>query len=607
MMRAGMSPPAAPARPARASDSDPYGYFDGVVDGHATGWCCRPADLSQRLNVEVIVDGKPVGAGVADRRRDAVARAGYGDGRYGFRVALPEGLDDGGRHRIAVRVDGVPLATAPSFIRGRRRPTGDDEADRNGQWANTRFIPQAAPGAAPAPAAKDRKEPKGAPSTPAKDGKEPSGAPSTPAPEPVPAAPKAGGALTGYIDGVIGGDVVGWVVERLRPKKALRIVAMLDGEKFADAVADVSREDIKRQGYGDRHGFRLPLPGRLEPGHHTIVVRAVDGGQRVPLAKSYVVLDGESKPIEGIVLLEAMSGAPPPAPAAGNEALLGLDGWIFEFVVPDFDMLRGAEPVSDDVMARHLVRVRERHQLARLVDAVALEAVIPARMAVYAERLPVGLTIEESARPVDRLLALVREQNDLDVLDLTAPLRQAKQHGGVFARTARGLTWLGAFAAYRAIAKQLAKSVDGIVPVTRGQLGFGELERSADSLAELPRRVWIGTSTVLAGSAAEDEEYEGQPRLEWARLSTEYTVVPPEIADVAGSEVAMLRRREPGGVQGDALVIHDGAAERIAPFLAEHFERTLVVGAGADIDRVTAILKPGVIVEIVAEAALLRA
>jgi hypothetical protein len=562
-----------------------YGYLGGVVAGRANGWCWRASEPAERLEVEVVVDGAPVAQGVADRPRADVARAGYGDGRYGFSVPLPDELDDGGSHRIAVRVGEKLLPAVASFVSRPRPPRAADggEGPDGGRWSATTFVPEEGtrPAALEREASERRPRPRGRRGAEAEAGE-----------------------VAGYIDGIIGGALVGWVVDKARPRASLRIAATFDGERIGEFDANVARNDLKRQGYGDRHGFRVALPGRLEPGHHSVEVRTVDG-RRVPLARDYVVMDARSKAIEGVTLLDAMSSAPPPAAATAREALLGLEGWIFEFAPGDFHVLRGAEPLSDDVVARHLLRLRERHQLARATGAQVVEAVMPARLAVYGEYLPTGLSIEEPGRPAERLLAAVREQNVIDALDLTAALRHAKPHGEVFARTGRSLTWLGGFAAYRAIAKHLARSTPGLEPLKRDELTFAELEPGSDSLAELPRVVWVGSTTVPAGSAAESEAQEGGPRLDWTKMNTEYAVVPPDLAAAAGSAAAMLRRRE-GGRDTDALVIHDGSAERVAPFLAEHFDRTLVVAGGADVDRLCAMLKPAVIIEIVGEAALLR-
>jgi hypothetical protein len=613
------------ARAAKAATSDQpaaeesgtadfQGYLGAVAAGAAIGWCWKAAEPETKVEVEVVVDGKPVARGVADRRRDDLVRAGYGDGHYGFRIPLPRDLDDGETHRIVIRVGDATLPAAKQFRsegpKGGPTRGGRRQARR---WARTRFVPEGAPTEVAAtsetlpvriqsklPAPVDRPVPVAVTPArkPARKGALRRRRPELDAGELT--------AVAGFIDGVAGGEILGWVADPEHPQRTVRVEAFFDGEKVGEVDADVSRAVPKRRGFGERHGFRVPLRRHLEPGVHSVAVRTVIGGLRVPLSPDYVVQARGQRPIEGVTLLEAMSGEPPPGPGPGREALLGLDGWIFEFADPDFHILRGAAALDDRALASHLVRIHERHQLAHSIGATLFVAVIPSRLATYSEYLPPGVDVYEANRPINRLLAVVREENEIDVSDLTPPLRQAKEHGDVFARTGRELTWLGAFAAYRAVAKEIARTGARIVPLQRRDLTFGELELSSDSLAELPRRVWVGTSTIPAGTAAEDEEHEGQPRLDTEGLASEYAVLDRDLAAVAGPEAAMLQRRQPRG-GNPALVIHDGTAGRVALFLAEHFDRTVVVASGADVHRVAAQLKPTVIVELCSEVALLRA
>lgn len=364
---------------------------------------------------------------------------------------------------------------------------------------------------------------------------------------------------------------------------------------------------MARAGHGERHGFRFEVPADFSTGIHLVEVRTVDG-QPVPLASDYVLIDEAGQPIEGATLRAATAAAPPPVWARPQATLLGSDGWLFEWPgAEQFDALRGVAALPAGVLESQLLRLEERAELARTADAVLAQAILPSRLAVYREHLPAGALVSDAGRPAELLAAEVRECNGIDLLDLTAALRHARAHGSVFAATARSLTWPGAFAAYRAIAKELARLAPGIHPVPRSVLSFAELEPVEDSLADLPRMAWLGSHPIAAGTAGHDEEAEGHPRLDWSVLSGEYVALSPELSPAAGPASTLLRHARGAELVGRALLIHDGSAGRIAPFLAEHFEQTLVVGEGADLEAVVAAFVPGVIVEVVAEGALLQA
>ena len=586
----------------------PYGYFDGVIGGEATGWSWRPSDPTERLEVEVVVDGAAVARGVARRRRENVARAGYGDGRYGFAVALPIELADGCEHRIAVLADGVSLTPAGSFIGGapRRARPSDAQPQAPDPWNATKFVPDQRHAGEVAPPAEADAGP-----VPANGDAGANGA----APRTRRRAwfPRLGGEPTtdyaGYVDGVTADELFGWVVDRANPDRPLRVEAFFDRRRLGTGDADIPRGDLARAGFGERHGFRFALAGPLRSGIHLVEVRLEGDEHLVPLASDYIVVDSDGAPIEGISLRAAEAALAPPWMRPPTAALLGLDGWLFEWPGEQvFDQLRGASRVLPEVAELQAHLVLERHDLARSIDADLVEAVVPTKFAVYPDLLPTGIELRESGRPADLLAASLHEYNGVELLDLGVALRHAREHGAVFPRTARGLTWLGGFAAYRVIAKQLARAGHRLEPILRSKLRFGELELVGDSLADLPRMVSVGSGVLPAGIAAEDEPQEGYPRLDWSALSTEYAVVEPELAAVAGPHAALLRRRAPT-VETDpprAVVIHDGSAEHVAPFLAEHFDQTLVIGAGAEIEAVLAMVMPAVVIELVDESTLLR-
>jgi hypothetical protein len=578
------------ASQSRSDASSLHGYFDGVVDGEAVGWCVLPGDLATHLTVEVHVDGVRVAEATASRRRDAVARAGFGDGRYGFNVPLPASLDDGGTHQIAVTAGGVLLPAAPGFLPGIRRAlTSAPSSESN--WTATRFTAENGGGAGAG-----------------------EGNASTPRSGSTVVLANAPTEIRGYVEGITGNELFGWVVDIAERDAAVEVEARFDGAQLGRIVADQERPDVARAGYGAAHGFRFTLAAPPADGEHTVEVRTVQGHLAVPLEKGYVIVDAAGERAEGVILHLAKRGAVKPL-AAPRETLQGRDGWLFEW--PDrrtFDILRGAAEPPLQCVTAYLERVRERDHEVRNAGALLVAAILPTKLAAYPDRLPAGLSVDFSRRPADLVVAAARDRNVTDVVDLEGPLRHAKARGEVFTRTGRGLTWSGAFAAYRSLAKQLAYRIPGLDPLTPEALKLGELELVLDSLAALPRLGWTGTDTFPAAAAAAEEQ-EGEPRLDWSGLSTEYAVIEPTLARLAGQDAVLLRHRV-GEEQveadvdrrpGTALLIHDGSAARLAPFLAEHFNRTLAVVPAEDtaIGPLLAGISPAAVVEITAEQTLI--
>lgn len=92
----------------------PVGYLDRISDeGWVIGWAWYPDAPERRVDVNVIADDKIIGTATANLNREDVAAAGFGDGRYGFSIALPYQVLSSARPTVISihdRVSGAALA-----------------------------------------------------------------------------------------------------------------------------------------------------------------------------------------------------------------------------------------------------------------------------------------------------------------------------------------------------------------------------------------------------------------------------------------------------------------------------------------------------------------
>jgi hypothetical protein len=119
------------------------GSIDAVHNGFCYGWA-MDEDIAGSVDVEVFVDGHPIGRTRADGHRADLEIAGLRDGRLAFCVEVPETLRDGCHHRIEARTaDGraiaardavqvVPKLTVAEFDRHAAWIDGDDGAFERG-------------------------------------------------------------------------------------------------------------------------------------------------------------------------------------------------------------------------------------------------------------------------------------------------------------------------------------------------------------------------------------------------------------------------------------------------------------------------------------------
>jgi hypothetical protein len=107
----------------RAGADDPVlGHLDGVDRAGAFGWAYNRLHPTIPVEVEIMVDGRPVLRAWCRERRADVRAAGHPVDRCGFRVALPASVADGRGHVVRARVVGTTRELMGSGVRvhGRR-------------------------------------------------------------------------------------------------------------------------------------------------------------------------------------------------------------------------------------------------------------------------------------------------------------------------------------------------------------------------------------------------------------------------------------------------------------------------------------------------------
>jgi autotransporter-associated beta strand protein len=97
------------------------GNLDGIDGNSITGWAYDPERPDQPVTLEVLDGDGLLAQVVANRYRDDLVEAGYGDGRHGFELRLASGLSPLTSHCIRVRRagGGVELTGSPLVLKAR--------------------------------------------------------------------------------------------------------------------------------------------------------------------------------------------------------------------------------------------------------------------------------------------------------------------------------------------------------------------------------------------------------------------------------------------------------------------------------------------------------
>ncbi len=395
--------------------------------------------------------------------------------------------------------------------------------------------------------------------------------------------------VSGAVDAVLGRFVVGWAHDPNDSGRRVDVELELDGELVGRATADIERGDLLMARIGDGcHAFRIELPRGLEPGtEHMLAVRTGGEGLTLPLANDFVVEfeAGRSGP-------EVVVSVPPdprweeqPAPQSAEPTgpqpvatLLGSQDWLYELRdLEVLDRMLGRHRLPPDRIARWRAVLLERYGHLQELGVPYVAAVLPAKMALYPEHLPPELEPALTERAAELVAASLRDDNGLELLDLLPALRHARRHGELMPRTGAGLTWTGAFHAYRALAKELAKRWPVIAPLPVAALALGVPVPLRDSLAAQERFALVGGQRVPIAVGAEVVQTE--PELVSGDLGATFAPLTATLEERLGPGASLLEVAD-AQVSDSAIVVHDGDSGRVASLLAEHFARTLVAGNG---------------------------
>ena len=401
--------------------------------------------------------------------------------------------------------------------------------------------------------------------------------------------------VRGYIDGIFGAAVRGWVVDLDDPTTPLLVVVRFDGHQFPGVTADEPRADLARAGIGaGLGGFRIQLGGPPAAGSHDLVAVVAGTTTRIPLAKDLRLLDATDSPRSDIELYESQVEEPAPAarataatgvhnPASGEAALAGEAGWLFRCPAHGFDLLRGvADPAPAAV--NRLADQAERFTIAAAErGAACFIVVLPDKLHVYPEQAPSGMELYSAGRIAEHWAAHIQDLNDVLLVDLLGTLVRARAHGRVFSRAGAGPTWIGAFHGYREVAKHVAFAVPPLRPHSTDELVLGPDEPVWDAPRDGVLLRWQDGALVPDGTT-----------VGLATTAVEPSMLLPGVGEAHDGDRA-----------AQALIVHDTSSRRIAELLATHVPTTLVardVAEPADLDD----LEPLVAVWLVADHTLAR-
>ncbi|HUY31250.1 MAG TPA: hypothetical protein VMV69_00610 [Pirellulales bacterium] len=246
-------------------------------------------------------------------------------------------------------------------------------------------------------------------------------------------------------------------------------------------------------------------------------------------------------------------GRPVVGQAPRSPVIVGREGWLFysgDRLVEDY---RSTCPFSRDELQcwRTVLEERRRWLAERGIAYVVMVA--PNQQTIYGEYLPRSMNRVRDESRLDQLVAFLRENDSLEILDVRGALLAAKSQHRVYHKTDTHWNDFGAFIGYQQLMQRLRGWFPEAEPMPladfevrtvdhEGYLLATLLDSPAPLREELINLVW--KRPPLAGTEATGTTSEGYP---------------------------MLRSTQPRAPLASAVVIHDSFYQAMAPYLHEHF------------------------------------
>jgi len=281
-----------------------------------------------------------------------------------------------------------------------------------------------------------------------------------------------------------------------------------------------------------------------------------------------------------------------PAP----NVMIGRDGWLY-FLGEDGNALerhyRGTLPIGDAEIAAVVAELKRRQQFLASLGIPYVVTIVPDKFTIYPEHLPGWVGAPQASAPLERLIAALKADGTVRIVDLRAPLRDAKARNRLYYATDSHWNMLGAAVGHDAIMREVQRA-----------LPPGKLA------AIVPPAIppYLPGVDFYAGDLAR--------QLGYPRRYREADYAP--IAKVLGDPGARCARRTDTGADEGfefyacarpglprAVVYHDSMAIPLIPLLSENFGRVVYVSSRRLDPALILRERPDVVIEETVERALL--
>lgn len=139
--------------------------------------------------------------------------------------------------------------------------------------------------------------------------------------------------------------------------------------------------------------------------------------------------------------------------SASPKFMVGKDGWMFDRW--PLEQYRGTERFASKDLEDWVRRMKRHDRFLASRGIRMLIMVVPGKLAIYSDYVPDWVNVVEPEGRYQQLVARLAGEPELELLDLRAPLLEARRHQRVYHKTDDHWNQLGAYVAYAALVDKL--------------------------------------------------------------------------------------------------------------------------------------------------------
>lgn len=250
--------------------------------------------------------------------------------------------------------------------------------------------------------------------------------------------------------------------------------------------------------------------------------------------------------------------------------LMGRDGWLFYTGDKAMEQYLGLKPFSQEQLREFAMILNGKKEYLEKRHIRYIFVVAPGKESIYPEYLPIDVSMRHET-PLDQLIAYLRANSSVEVLDLREEIRTAKRVRRVYQKTDTHWNDYGAYIAHRTITRELEKYFPAIAALKNPRYSFVVKNCEKGDLAALSAMrepLKEDCVTLAAGNRFFAK------KVPIGSFYKEYKIV-DSLAPNPGLLTIITERK--GSALPRAVIFRDSYTYYLIPFLSENFSRVVYI------------------------------